>query len=74
MANQYLQFKNQLEGFGCEVRADEPMKNHTSFKIGGTADLFVTVSNKEQLDFVIRFARQENIPLFVLGNGSRTGE
>lgn len=70
MANQYLQFKNQLEGFGCEVRADEPMKNHTSFKIGGTADLFVTVSNKEQLDFVIRFARQENIPLFVLGNGS----
>ena len=30
MANNYLQFKSVLEGFGCEVKADEPMKNHTS--------------------------------------------
>lgn len=70
MANQYLQFKEQLEAFGCEVKADEPMKNHTSFKIGGTSDLFVTVSSKKQLAEVTGLAKQENLPLFVLGNGS----
>ena len=31
MANQYLQYQSLLERFGCEVRADEPMKNHTEF-------------------------------------------
>lgn len=70
MANQYLQYKDQLAALGCEVKADEPMKNHTSFKIGGTADLFVTVSGREQLVSVIDFIKRHSIPLFVLGNGS----
>ena len=70
MANNYLQYKSVLDGFGCEVRADEPMKNHTSFKIGGSADLFVTVNDKDQLTAVIGFCKENDIPLFVLGNGS----
>ena len=70
MANQYLQYKSLIESFGCEVKADEPMKNHTSFKIGGCADLFVTVSDDRQLCSVIRFCNDSGVPLFVLGNGS----
>ena len=70
MANQYLQYKPLFESFGCEVKADEPMKNHTSFKIGGCADLFVTVGDERQLSSAIGLCKEKNIPLFVLGNGS----
>ena len=70
MANEYLQYKPLVESFGCEVRTDEPMKNHTSFKIGGCADFFVTVNDEKQLSSVIRLCNGNNIPLFVLGNGS----
>ena len=70
MANDYMYCKPQLEAIGCEVIADEPMKNHTSFKIGGNADLFVTVHDQEQLLAVLKLTGNENIPLFVLGNGS----
>ena len=70
MSNQYLQYKSLIESFGCEVRADEPMKNHTTFKIGGSADLFVTVCDNSQLVSVVRLCNEKEIPLFVLGNGS----
>ena len=70
MANQYLQYKPLFEDLGCEVKADEPMKNHTSFKIGGSADLFVTVGDDRQLVSVISLCSANEIPLFVLGNGS----
>ncbi len=70
MANNYLQYKPLIESFGCEVRADEPMKVHTSFKIGGCADLFVTVSNDRQLSCLIGLCNENDIPIFVLGNGS----
>ena len=70
MGNQYLHYKSQLKDIGCEVRADEPMKKHTSFRIGGAADWFVTVHDERQLRDVLALARRENIPVFVLGNGS----
>ena len=70
MANEFLQYSSLIESFGCEVRADEPMKNHTTFKIGGCADLFITVNNKEQLDMVVDLCNEKGIPVFVLGNGS----
>lgn len=70
MSNPFLQFKPTFERLGCEVRADEPMKLHTSFKIGGCADLFVTAANDAQLTSVVECCRENGIPLFVLGNGS----
>ena len=39
----------RLSALGCTVNTCEPMRLHTSFKIGGEADLFVTVSTKKQL-------------------------
>lgn len=70
MANDYLLYKSQLEEMGCDVKVDEPMKNHTSFKIGGAADVFVTVRDNAELSAVVALANQKKIPLFVLGNGS----
>ena len=45
-----------LEALECRVLADEPMAKHTSFRIGGPADLFVTVSNNGQLAAVLELA------------------
>ena len=49
---------------------DEPMKNHTSFKIGGNADFLVQPQTKKSLCDVIAFLRKENVPLTIIGNGS----
>lgn len=52
------------------VRLEEPMKAHTSFRIGGPAELFLTPENAGQLAETIRILRQHEIPVFILGNGS----
>ncbi|MBE7012293.1 MAG: UDP-N-acetylmuramate dehydrogenase [Ruminococcaceae bacterium] len=52
------------------VLKDEPMKKHTTFKIGGNADFVVLPETAEQVVSVINLAKEENIPLTVLGNGS----
>lgn len=49
---------------------DEPMKKHTTFRIGGPAKLFVRPSAIEQIIQVIKYCRQRDIPYFILGNGS----
>ena len=36
------------------IRTDEPMAQHTSFRIGGTADVFVIVCNEEELSDLLR--------------------
>ena len=52
------------------VKIDEPMKKHTNFKIGGNADVFVIAKNIEEIKCVIKFSKENNIPLTILGNGS----
>lgn len=52
------------------VLADEPMKNHTSFKIGGPADILVTPRDVESLVKVYRICLTEQFPVFVMGNGT----
>lgn len=49
---------------------DEPMKKHTSFKIGGTADQFVKVTNEEELKEAIKYAKDKNLKITIIGNGS----
>lgn len=52
------------------VKIDEQMKKHTNFKIGGNADVFVIAKNIEEIKYVIKFSKESNIPLTILGNGS----
>ncbi|MCR5848101.1 MAG: UDP-N-acetylmuramate dehydrogenase [Lachnospiraceae bacterium] len=53
-----------------KVRFDEPLKNHTSFKTGGPADVLVNVANVDELIKTIEYAKEENLKFFLLGNGS----
>lgn len=52
------------------VLKDEPMKKHTTFRIGGPADYFVTPESKEEIREIIELCRKEGIAYSVIGNGS----
>lgn len=53
-----------------KILKDESMALHTSFKIGGVADFLVNPSTESELIAILRFAKENNIPIFILGNGS----
>lgn len=52
------------------ILVDEPMKKHTTFKIGGPADYFIKVKNIDTLKKLLIFTKERNIPLHIIGNGS----
>lgn len=52
------------------VKIDEPMKSHTSFKVGGPADILVTPQEYSHIQYLIKYCRGNNIPYFIIGNGS----
>ena len=54
--------KKLIEIAGSEqVCTDEPMKQHTTFRIGGRADYFVSPTETEQIRKVIELCRRENM-------------
>jgi UDP-N-acetylmuramate dehydrogenase len=55
---------------GASVRANEPLSAHTTFRIGGPADFFVEAKTLDELIDSARRARQQGVPIFILGNGS----
>ena len=52
------------------VLREEPMKNHTTFRVGGPAEYFVTVHTTTELQEVIRLCNRREVPWFIVGNGS----
>lgn len=52
------------------VLKNEPMKNHTSFKIGGAASFVVLPENENEIILAVKCAKKFNYPVFVIGNGS----
>ena len=52
------------------VLVDEPMKKHTTFRIGGTADYYVLPKTIEEVKKVTALCKEAEIPYYVLGNGS----
>lgn len=52
-----------------EIREREPMKGHTTFRIGGAADVFIS-PKAEELEEVLAIAKEEQVPVTVIGNGS----
>ena len=49
---------------------DEPMSAHTTFKIGGTADILITVKSVDELQTAVNACKAADIPVMILGNGS----
>lgn len=52
------------------VLREEPMKNHTTFRVGGPAEYFVTVTTTEALQAAVKLCNRYEVPWIVLGNGS----
>ena len=55
---------------GISFSENEPMKNHTSFKIGGPAKLFIEPKTEKELSGVLKKCREDEIEYIVVGNGS----
>lgn len=68
--NKLDQLAGLAEQTGCTVLRNEPMKLHTTFQIGGPADLFITVYAQEAVRRVYRAAHELEIPVLTVGNGS----
>ena len=52
------------------ILLNEPMAKHTTFKIGGPADIFIMVSSVQEVSQIIKLCRNKQVPVHVLGNGS----
>ena len=52
------------------VLTQEPMSRHTTFRIGGEADYFLIPESPQQLRGILKICKEENLPSFILGNGS----
>ncbi len=61
-----------FKGFVPEenIYLNEPMKEHTTFRVGGPADCLLEIVDKEQLSAVLHYLNLIGLPYFVLGNGS----
>ena len=52
------------------ILRDEPMCRHTTFRVGGPADYFVTPQSVEEIRGILAVCRKENVPYYIVGNGS----
>lgn len=52
------------------IKENEPMKDHTSFKVGGPADLFLMPQTQTELQQVLKICKESDKPLYIMGNGS----
>lgn len=68
----YTEFLEHLTSFMDkeDIKLNEPMKKHTSFRVGGPAKVFLVVHSEEILGKVLLSLKERTLPYFVLGNGS----
>ena len=65
--------KNEILELGINkinILFDEPMCNHTTFKVGGLAECYIKIDNIQDLRNILNYAKKNNINITVLGNGS----
>ena len=63
-------FISQIQEIGANCVKNSPMSEHTTFRIGGSADYFITVHNTNELISVISLCKTSRIPYMFIGNGS----
>ena len=66
-------FLNEIEAFADKgaLVMGEPLCNHTTFRVGGKADAFLSVRNAEQLKKAVFLCKEYEVPFLILGNGDR---
>jgi len=52
------------------IRRDAPLSEYTSMRVGGPADVLLEPGSEEEIAAILRIAQMEQMPLFILGNGS----
>lgn len=55
---------------GMRVFENEPLSRHTTFRVGGPADVMAFPKDENELSFLFKLAKSENVPVTVIGNGS----
>ena len=53
-----------------QIYMNEPMSKHTTFKVGGNADIFIKIKSINELKYLIKVAKKIKIPIYFIGNGS----
>ncbi len=66
----YSEFCALCDDIKCEYAVDVPLRDYTSFKIGGNADILVFPDSVSKVTAVADYARANDIPLLVIGKGS----
>ena len=64
------EIKNEFQSKLSCVLFSEEMKKHTSFKIGGSADIFVDCESADEVITAIGICKKMSVPYMILGNGS----
>ncbi|HIT86351.1 MAG TPA: UDP-N-acetylmuramate dehydrogenase [Candidatus Coprocola pullicola] len=60
----------ELEQKNITLLKQEPMKKHTSFRIGGNADIYISPKSSEEIQSILFLAKKYDVPVTVMGNGS----
>lgn len=70
--NQYLKYIDSFKKIydDSEIKIDENMSNHIHFKVGGPVDILLIPSKVRQVVETLKICKNENIPYFIIGNGS----
>lgn len=63
-------FDELLSGKFGICKLNESMRNHTTFKVGGPADLLITPNSEQDIIGIIKYCNLKKIPFIVIGNGS----
>ncbi|MFH1398141.1 MAG: UDP-N-acetylmuramate dehydrogenase [Candidatus Omnitrophota bacterium] len=61
---------NWPKGLAGEIRKSESLKKHTTFKIGGRANFFISPNNERDLEYIVKQAKINKIKIRVIGSGS----
>jgi UDP-N-acetylmuramate dehydrogenase len=71
MIGRTTSFEDRLRAaVGERLRIQEPLRHHTTFRIGGPADYFVAARTADELVQALRAAHDLGVPVFLLGGGS----
>lgn len=68
--NSISNVKTLAESLKCTCKENEPMSLHTTFRIGGNAELFIEVETNKQLAQILKSCNDNNIPFMIIGKGS----
>jgi UDP-N-acetylmuramate dehydrogenase len=61
---------DKLREISRDVKINEEMKNHTTFRIGGPADIFISAESVDEIRKILELCGENNVPCMIMGNGS----